>query len=277
MHLDSKNIILTGATSGIGKETAIALAKQNACIVLPVRDIDKGNLVKKQIISKSGNPGIYVMECDLASFDSIRDFTFEFKKRFNQLHVLINNAGIWEIKRKETRDGIEMNFGVNHLAPFLLTNLLINELKAGNPSRVINVSSEAHRVVKMNFGDPEGKKKFRSFQSYGQSKLANILFTRYLANLLSYDGVTVNCLHPGIVATNLFDNISPFLRFLISRFMDSPLKGAETTIYLASVSDIDLPSGEYFVRKKIKKPSRAALDDYAAKRLWELSRKYVGI
>lgn len=275
MNLKEKNVIITGATSGIGRETAIALARENSSIVMPVRDIEKGERIKKQIIGRSGNPAIYVMECDLASFDSIRSFSADYKKRFGQLHVLINNAGIWKQERDETRDGIEMNFGVNHLAPFLLTSLLLDELRSGAPSRVINVSSEAHRYTRMNFDDPEGKKKFSSFQSYGQSKLANILFTRYLAGMLRKDGVTVNCLHPGVVDTNLFENMNPLLRKISGLFMTSPRKGAETTVYLATSPDINGQTGRYFVRNKDKKPSRAALDEKSAEKLWELSMKYV--
>ena len=277
MNLDSKYVIITGATSGIGKETAMAIAGENAHIVLPVRNIEKGEKVKKEIAGKSGNPGIYIMECDLAAFDSIRSFAGEYKNRFSKLNLLINNAGIWETKRKETKDCIEKNFGVNHLAPFLLTNLLLDELKAVDFARIINISSEAHRHSKFDFDDPEGKKKFSSFKSYGQSKLANILFTRYLSNLVRDDSITVNCLHPGVVATNLFDKMNPFLKSVFSFFMVSPRKGAETTIYLATSPEIKGQTGEYFVKRKIKRPSSAALDDEAAKKLWEISCDYTGL
>ena len=276
MKLDGKNVIITGATSGIGKEAAIEIAKKNPCIVLPVRNLEKGEQVKKQIVAESGNPSIYLMECDLASFDSIRDFAGEFKKRFSRLHLLINNAGIWESKRSETRDGIEMTFGVNHLATFLLTNLLLDEIRGGTPARIINVTSEAHRYTGMNFDDPEGKKKFSSFKAYGQSKLANILFTRYLAEMLREDGVTVHCMHPGFVATHLFDKIAPFLCPVFGLFMKTPRQGAETAVYLASSPEVDGSTGGYYVNKKKKNPSRAALDDEAAKKLWELSSEYTG-
>lgn len=276
MKLDGKTVIITGATSGIGLETAIAIARQNACMVLPVRNMAKGGKIKKQIIDRSDNPAIYLMEFDLASFDSIRKFASEFKRRFSRLHVLVNNAGLWERKRKETADGIEMHFGVNHLAPFLLTNLLLDVLKAAGGSRVINVSSEAHRYTKMNLDDPEGKRRFSFLQAYGQSKLANILFTRELAIRLAGDDISVNCLHPGVVATNLFDSLFPFLKPLFKLFMISPQKGAETTIYLATTPELNGVTGEYFVRKKLKKPSSSALDVKAAEKLWELSREYTG-
>lgn len=275
--LDEKIAVITGATSGIGKETALAIAGQNATVVMPVRDIEKGNLVREQIAGSSGNPGIHVMKCDLASFESIHNFADEFKRCFSRLHILVNNAGLWEAKRRETRDGIEMNFGVNHLAPFLLTGLLVDQLKSSAPARVINVSSEAHRFAKMNFDDPEGKKRFCSFMAYGQSKLANILFTRELARRSGEYLITVNCLHPGIVATHLFDGMitvpEPLLRLLFA----SPRQGAETTIYLVSEPDLNGMTGKYFVRKKPRIPSSAALDDRAAKRLWELSEEYTGM
>ena len=277
MLLDGKNVIITGATSGIGTEAAIEIAKKNPCLVLPVRNLEKGEQVKKQIVAKSGNPSVYLMKCDLASFDSIRDFAREYTKRFSGLHLLINNAGIWEFKKSETKDGIEMTFGVNHLGPFLLTNLLLDEIRGGTPARIINVSSEAHRYTGMNFDDPEGKKKFSSFKAYGQSKLANILFTRYLAEMLREDGVNVNCLHPGAVATHLFDKIAPFLIPVLGFFMKTPRQGAETIVFLASSPEVDGSTGGYYVSKKNKKPSKAALDNESAKKLWELSSEYTGI
>ena len=277
MVLDGKNVVITGATSGIGTEAAIEIARMNPCLVLPVRNMGKGEQVKKQIIAESGNPSVYLMKCDLASFDSIRDFAREYKKRFSGLHLLINNAGIWEYKRGETEDGIERTFGVNHLGPFLLTNLLLDEIRSGVPARIINVSSEAHRYTGMNFNDPEGKKKFSTFKAYGQSKLANILFTRYLAQMLREDGVTVNCMHPGFVATNLFDRIAPFLRPVFGLFMKTPRQGAETIVFLASSPGVDGSTGGYYVNRKKKNPSRAALDDEAAKKLWILSNQYTGI
>ncbi len=277
MKLDGKNVVITGATSGIGKEAAIEIARMKPCLVLPVRNLEKGEQVKKQIVAESDNPAVYLMKCDLASFDSIRNFAREFKKQFSGLHLLINNAGIWQNKKSETKDGIEMTFGVNHLGPFLLTNLLLDEIRSGVPARIINVSSEAHRYTGMNFNDPEGKKKFSTFKAYGQSKLANILFTRYLAQMLREDGVTVNCMHPGFVATNLFDRIAPFLRPVFGLFMKTPRQGAETIVFLALSPGVEGSTGGYYVNKKKKKPSGAALDNKAAEKLWMLSSQYTGM
>ena len=277
MELDEKIVVITGATSGIGLVTATEIAKLNAFLVLPVRDIEKGEQAKKQIIGGSGNPEVYLMECDLGSFDSIRSFAKAFTKRFDRVHMLINNAGIWETERKETKDGIEMNFAVNHLAPFLLTNLLLDHIRSGSPSGVINVSSEAHRYAKINFDDLEGRNRYSWIRAYSQSKLCNILFTRHLAGMLVNDGVEVNCLHPGFVDTNLFQNMHPFFRLFFPPFMISTQKGAETTIHLATLPDTNEHTGQYFVKKRPKTASIAALDEEAAKRLWEVSRQYTGI
>jgi NAD(P)-dependent dehydrogenase (short-subunit alcohol dehydrogenase family) len=277
MEPEGKNVIITGATSGLGKETAVSIAGMKARLVLPVRNIEKGELVKKKIIEKTGNQDVHIMNCDLASFESIRQFASEFKKRFNVLNVLINNAGVWETRRKETSDGIEMNFGVNHLAPFLLTGLLLEELRAGAPSRVVNVSSNAHKYGKINFRDIEGKKNFSSMLAYGQSKLANILFTRFLADMVIEDGITVNCLHPGVAATSLFHQFHPVLRTVAGIFMTDSRKGSETISYLATSPEVGEVTGKYFKKKRISKPAPAALDDRAAAKLWELSREYTGM
>ena len=277
MQLDGKIIVLTGATSGIGEDAAFSLAGMGSILVLPVRNMEKGGNVKNRIIEQTGNADIHLMECDLASFESIRGFSAAFKSRFNKLHVLINNAGLWERDRKETADGIEMNFGVNHLAPFLLTNLLLDELRSGAPSRVINVSSSAHRYGKIDFDDPEGKKRYCNIKAYGQSKNANILFTRHLSRMVKKDGTTVNCLHPGFVATHLFDRLNPVIRYGGRLFMINPHRGADTIVHLASSGEVGGVTGEYFARKKIRKPAASARDDTAAEKLWKLSRQYTGI
>ncbi len=277
MNIEGKNIIITGGTSGIGKEAAISLAGKKACIILPSRNMEKAERVKKQIIDKTGNKEVHIMKCDLASFDSIRSFADEFKKRFDRLHVLVNNAGIWEIMKRESADGIELNFAVNHLGPFLLTNLLLDNLRNGAPARIINISSRYHRWWGFNFNDPESRKFFFSIRSYGRSKLANILFTRYLAEMLRVDGITVNCMHPGLVATDIFRGLPWFIRILMRPFMISTARGAGTIVYLATSPELDTVTGEYFYRKEIRKPSRAARDRESAEKLWKLSREYTGI
>jgi NAD(P)-dependent dehydrogenase (short-subunit alcohol dehydrogenase family) len=277
MDLQGKVCIITGATSGIGKETAKALASKGAILVLPIRDSLKGDILKDEILEQTPNAKIDLMHCNLASFDSIRSFVKEFKNKYDKIHVLVNNAGIWETRRNLSEDGIEMNFAVNHLAPFLLTNLLIDVLKKSAPARVINVSSEAHRSGKIIFADPEMEKGYSSFKSYSQSKLANILFTKKLSQILKGDGVTVNCLHPGVVSTGLFEKMPKILTGLMKPFMLTPAKGAETSIYLATSQEVEKTSGEYFVKKKPKKPAPEALRQDIANKLWEMSEKYTGL
>jgi NAD(P)-dependent dehydrogenase (short-subunit alcohol dehydrogenase family) len=277
MDLKSKVCIITGATSGIGKETARMLAAKGAVLVLPVRDSLKGDILKDEILEEVPEAKLDFMHCDLASFQSIRDFVNEFKSKYDSLHLLINNAGIWETKRNVSEDGIEMNFAVNHLAPFLLTNLLLDVLKKSAPARVINVSSEAHRTGKINFADPELEKGYSSFKSYSQSKLANILFTKKLSQILKGTGVTANCLHPGMVNTNLFEKMPAIMYNIMKPLMITPQKGAQTSVFLATSDDGGAKSGEYFVKSKPKKPATIALRQDVADKLWEMSEKYTGL
>ena len=277
MHIVSKTCIITGATSGIGRVTAIELAKQGVNMVLPVRDINKGNILKKEIIEKTGNNEIDIMECDLSSFQSIRSFVSSFHNKYDKLNLLINNAGLWEFSKKNSKEGIELTFAVNHLAPFLLTNLLLGLIKKSTPARIINVSSMAHRFGTINFDDLEGKKNWKSFNSYSQSKLANILFTIKLAELLSNYQITVNCLHPGIIATRLYNKFPKVIIRLAPYFLLTPEKGAETTIYLATSPEVENITGQYFSKKKIKRISREAANKEVADKLWELSLQMTGL
>ncbi len=277
MILKDKICLITGATSGIGKETALALAKEGATIVFTARNSTKGEKVKHEIIDSSGNENIEAMYCDLAAMESIRDFADSFKNRYNELHVLINNAGIWETKRKESADGIELNFAVNHLAQFLITNLLLDLIKSSAPARIINLSSDAHKPAKLNFKDIEGKNSWSSFGSYAQSKLFNILFTKKLSRILEGSKVTVNCVHPGLVNTTLFNKMNKFIRYIFNPFMISSKKGAQTTIFLATSDEVKNISGEYFKKKKIVSPSKAAKNIENAEWLWEISKRYTGL
>jgi len=277
MNLQGKVCIITGATSGIGKETVKALAAKGATVVLPIRDSLKGDILKDEILEQTPDAIIDLMHCNLASFDSIRNFVNEFKVKYDKLHLLINNAGIWETKRNLSEDGVEMNFAVNHLAPFLMTNLFLDTIRNSSPARIINVSSESHRTFKINFDDIEYEKRYFSFKAYSQSKLANILFTKKLSQMLRGTGVTANCLHPGMVDTGLFDKMPKIIIGIMKPFMLSPAKGAETIIYLATSPDVEKTSGEYFIKKKPKKPASVALRQDVANKLWDISEKYVGL
>ncbi len=275
--LQSKVAIVTGSTSGIGRVTTLALARAGIHLVLPVRNLAKGEELKNEILDTTGNAGAEIMECRLDSMDSIRDFVGRFKNKYSRLHVLLNNAGIWEVDHKVSQDGVEMNFTVNHLAPFLLTHLLQDHLVAAAPSRVVTVSSSAHRQGRMRWNQLEKNSGWDFMASYAQSKLANILFTKWLAVELLDKGVTANCLHPGVVRTRLFDKMAKPLRWLFSMLMIPPEKGAETSIFLALSPEVETITGEYFYKKKPAIPSPRARDMEAAKRLWSISKDYCNI
>ncbi len=215
------------------------------------------------------------MQCDLSSLADVNRFAEEFQRKYTRLDILINNAGIWETQRKESPEGIELTFSVNHLAPFLLTNKLLDLLIRTPGARIVNVSSEAHRYAKINFKDIEYKKSYSKMMVYCQSKLANILFTKELSRRLSGKDVTVNALHPGVVATQLFRNMGKYFEFMGQLFMISPLKGAETSIYLATSNEVANKTGEYFKRGKVVKSSKESNNEEIASRLWSLSEYYV--
>jgi len=272
--LSNKIILITGATSGIGKETAIGLARLDATIIFTTRDNLKGEKLIKEIIKKTNNKKIQMLECDLSSLESIRNCCKEFKSKYNNLHVLINNAGVWNFKRRKSKDGIENIFATNYLAPFLMTNLLLDILKKSSPSRIINVTSGMHYGT-INFDDIEFKRNFSGAKAYRQSKLGLILFTRLLAKKLEGSGVTVNTAHPGMNKTNLGRDAGGFSKMIFKMMGKDPKFGAQTIIYLASSSDVKNISGEYFAKKKIKKSSKKSYNMNLAKKLWHLSDEYL--
>jgi retinol dehydrogenase-12 len=278
MNNTGKNCIITGATHGIGKATAMDLARQGFQLYMMVRNAAKGESVKQEIIQKTGNPNIELLIGDLASLADVRRVAAEFLAKNVPLHLLINNAGVVNTSHQPTKDGFEDMFGVNHLAHFLLTLLLLDKLKASAPSRIINVASDAHRFCKgLNFDDLQTEHSpFKVMKIYGASKLCNIYFTRVLATKLEGSGVTVNALHPGWVGTALGANngwIGKIATFLQKPFARSPEKGAESSIYLASSSEVEGINGKYFYNCKDYRPSKVACDDAAAQRLWEISER----
>ena len=272
--MKNRIVLITGATSGIGKETALGLAKLGATIVFTTRDNLKGEKIKKELITRNNNENIHMLKCDLASFESIRNCCKEFKSKYDKLHVLINNAGVWDFKRRESKDGIENIFATNYLAPFLMTNLLLDILKKSSPSHIINVTSGMHYGT-INFDDIEFKQKFSGAKAYRQSKLGLILFTRLLAKKLEGTGVTVNCVHPGMNKTDLGRDASGFSRMIFKMMGKYPKIGAETSIYLASLPDVENITGEYFAKEKIKRSSKESYDMDLAKKLWDVSENYL--
>ncbi|NVM35279.1 MAG: SDR family oxidoreductase [Candidatus Lokiarchaeota archaeon] len=270
--INGKICIITGANSGIGKATALGLAKLGAKVVMLCRNKTRGEDAQNEIITKSGNKSIDLLLADLSSQSSIRKFVSEFEKKYDKLDVLINNAGVNPSKRYETIDGIEKAFAINTLAPFLLTNLLLPILKNNIPARIINVAS-AVQSKSINFENLQFKKHFRSWKAYSQSKTALILLTYEFARHLSNSGITVNCLHPGGVKTNLtrdYKGIIKLFTKLFFSFAKSPEEGAKTSIYLASSSDVENISGKYFIDKKEAKSKDITYDESIAKRLWDV-------
>ncbi len=274
VDIRGKIVVITGVTSGIGKEIARGLAHLGATVVFTTRDDHKGATTKEELIQTAGNPRIDVLHCDLDSFDSIRAFVQEFERRYDRLHVLINNAGTWDFKRRESKDGIENIFATNYLAPFLLTNLLLDRLRQSSPSQIINIAAGLHGGT-IHFDNIEMKRHFSSLKAYTQSKLALMLFTRLLAKKLEGTGVRVNCVHPGVIKTNLGRDAGIFSRWMFKLIRKDPRKGAETPIYLASDPAAATLNGEYIVNKQVRQSSKTSHDLALAQQLWDISVKYV--
>lgn len=271
-----KICMITGSNSGIGKATALGLAEMGATIIMVCRKKERGESAMKEIVEKTGNSSIDLFITDLASQIAIRDLVNDFKNKYKNLHVLINNAGIVLHKRKLTVDGIEANFAVNYLAPFLLSNLLIDVLNVSAPARIINIVSGLHASASLDFNDLQNEKKYRAFPAYNKSKLALVLFTYELAKRINDTGVTVNCIHPGVVRTNLGHDLPLYYRWA-TVFFRPPEKGAETPIYLASSYEVEGISGKYFKNKKQIESSKESYDESIAERLWDESVKLTNL
>ena len=271
--------IVTGATSGMGKATAAALAQKGATVILIARDQRKGEMVRDAIRTQSGNKNVEVMIADLASQHAIRGLVQTFKQQYQQLHVLVNNAGGVFFKRETTVDGLEMTLAVDHLAYFLLTNLLLDTLKTSGPARIINVSSNAERVGRVNFADLQRQKRYNGFLAYAQAKLANMLFTYELDRRLTGTGVTVNAVTPGPVATNFASGGHGLFKLfpLIFRFGKPAAEGAQTAIYLASSPHVEGVTGRAFYNCKELQSSRRSHDIGLQQQLWQVSEELTGI
>ncbi len=277
--MKGKICLVTGGTNGIGRATAQALAQMGATVVIVGRDAQKAARVSEQIRIATGNQKADWLLADLSSQQDIRRLATEFKSKYSQLHVLLNNAGGTFNTRQLSVDGIEMTFALNHLAYFLLTNLLLDTIKASAPARIINVSSGAHTGGKIDFDNLQGERSYTSFAPYANSKMANILFTTELARRLEGTGVTVNTLHPGLTSTGFGKNnpglLMNIMGAVIPLIARSPEKGAQTSIYLASSPEVHSISGKYFVDCKVTQPAPAATDRAVAKQLWDISAEMV--
>ncbi|HEY7340929.1 MAG TPA: SDR family oxidoreductase [Ktedonobacterales bacterium] len=277
-----KICLITGATSGIGLVTARELAALGATVAMVGRNETKTRAAVEAIRQQTGNAEVDYLLADLSSQDAIRGVADAFQRRYGALHVLVNDAGVMLWRREEAANGLEMTFAVNHLAPFLLTNLLLDTLRASAPARVVSVASDAHMGASIPFDDLQHKQgRYQWLKVYGQTKLANIMFTYALARRLAGSGVTANALHPGVVATGIYRSTNGLFNGMTKAVMPifalSPEKGAETSIYLASSPEVATVSGQYFYKCKPKRSSQASYDVAAQERLWQVSEQLTGL
>lgn len=280
--MKDKVVVITGANTGIGKETARALAARGARIAIGSRNAEKGEAAAREIHEQT-RAEVRNFALDLASFASIRAFAAAILERYDRIDVLVLNAGLILGERRLTEEGFEATFGVNHLGHFLLTDLLLDRVRASAPSRIVVVSSDAHRRARggLDWGDLIQRNRYRWFDVYSESKLANVLFARELARRLEGTGVTVNALHPGVVATEFarggdVGGLRELVFKLAAPFLKTPAAGAATTIHVAASPDVTV-TGAYFKDSRPVKPSRPARDDDAARRLWEESERLIAI
>ncbi len=277
--LQGKICLITGATLGIGKETALGLACRGAHVAIVGRDPDRTRATADWIRRKASTAEVSFLLADLSSQSEVRRVAREFSDRYSRLDVLVNNAGAIFARRETTVDGFERTWALNHLAYFLLTHELLGLLKASAPARIVNVASTMHTGGFIDFGDLLGEKNYGGIRAYSQSKLANVLFTYALARRLEGTGVTANCLHPGGVATGFGQNTHGALKLLMKLarpFLITAEQGAATSIYLASSPDIEGVSGRYFAKCKPVRSSAASHDEALQERLWALSLRQIG-
>ena len=278
--VQNKICLITGATSGIGQATALALAKMGVTTILAGRSEERCQKAVAQIKSETGNFHVDYLLADLSVQAQVRQLATDFKSRYDHLDVLVNNAGAIFFRRQLSADGIEMTFAVNHLAYFLLTNLLLDTLKASASARIINVSSNSHRNKHLDFDNLELKRGYWVGRAYGRSKLANLYFTYELASRLEGMGVTVNAMHLGFVRTNMAANNGRLVRFFlpfVHRNSLTPEQGASTVVYLASSPDVEGVTGKYFVREREVASDPVSYDESAAKRLWQVSEEMTAL
>ena len=288
VKLNSKTVIITGCNTGIGYETAIDLAARGAKIIMACRDTDKAEIAKAKVLDHVNNAELVVKKLDLASLDSVREFASDINETESRLDILINNAGIMMCPDWKTKDGFEMQLGTNHIGHFLLTTLLLELLKKSAPSRIVIVTSMAYKRGRMNWNDIMMEKKYSPSKAYGQSKLANVFHCTELSKRLEGSGVTVNCLHPGVIETELFRHVdkgshlslpmraglkllSPLVRWMFL----TPKKGAQTTIYCAIAPELENVSGKYFANCANEKLLKHAKNEEDAEKLWRMSEEWV--
>ncbi|HZF38496.1 MAG TPA: SDR family oxidoreductase [Blastocatellia bacterium] len=274
--MNERICLVTGANSGIGKVTAKALAEGGATVVMVCRNRDKGEAARDEIVRETRNENVDLMIADFSDLSQVRRLAADVKAKYPRLHALVNNAGTYIGERKLNADGYETTFAVNHLGYFMLTVELLSLLKSSAPARIVNVASDAHRGGHIYFDDLNLEKAYSGWKAYGQSKLANVLFTYELARRLVGTDVTANCMHPGVVGTNLFNSVGGLagkVVRLFTSFMRTPEKGADTIIWLASSPEVEGITGKYFVDRKEQATNPESYDTAIAARLWEVSER----
>lgn len=282
MNLSNKLCVVTGANSGIGKETVRDFARRGAYVVMVCRNKERAEQARREIEKDTNHSGLEIVLADLAVQYDIRQAAEQITDQFDHIDILVNNAGFIPSKREMTADGIEKTLAVNHLAPFLLTNLLLNHLQKAETGRIITVSSEVHRLGARIFDldNLQLNNDFSPMKAYGLSKLCNIMFSHELSKQTREHSITANCLHPGVVGTQLSEEAGLFTKlfYFIGRpFMRSPKEGAQTSIYLATSDEVQDISGQYFKNKQLTRPSKIAFDDEKTAQLWERSKKMTGL
>lgn len=274
--MEGRVCVVTGATAGIGQAMAMELARRGATVVLVARNAERAERTRAEVVRAAGHGRVGVVLADLSVQAQVRAAAAQVLERWPAVHVLINNAGLYTRSREESADGIEMQLAVNHLAPFLLTNLLLDRLRASAPARVVAISSGAHRFAQPRWDDLQMRSGYNGLRQYSNTKLFNVLFSRELARRVPPPALTANALHPGVVATEiLFGGWAPLRLF--KRWMRTPEQGARTAVYLASSPEVAAVTGEYFQDERPSRVSPAALDDAAARRLWEASEQITGL
>jgi NAD(P)-dependent dehydrogenase (short-subunit alcohol dehydrogenase family) len=268
--------VVTGASSGIGKETATGLAAAGATVVLVCPEQGRGVAARAEIAADLPDADLHLVSADFASLREVRTAASGIARAFPKLHVLVNNAGLFRRRFTKTADGLETTFAVNHLAPFLLTRLLLPLLTAAGPARIVNVASEAHRSARLDLDDLEMRRGYGGRRAYGRSKLANVMFTYALARRLRGSALTANALHPGVIATGIVRDTPFFVRWLWPLFSKSAAKGAETPLYVATSPEIAGVSGRYFDDCCERRSSEVSYDEALQERLWEISERMTG-
>jgi NAD(P)-dependent dehydrogenase (short-subunit alcohol dehydrogenase family) len=277
--MSAKITVITGPTSGIGKETALELARQDHAIYLLVRDMERGEQLRESITGQTGNKAIYAIQCDLTDLESVQRAADELASKLSEVNVLINNAGGIFPRKELSKDGFEMTFALNHLGHFALTMHLMPLLEKGH-ARIINVSSEAHKTGKPDFNNLRGEKPYSAKKAYATTKLYNIFFTESLADRCRDKGISTFALHPGVVKTNFGDGVTGFSKLLLwlaRPFMISPEKGAKTSVYLATKPKLEIKSGGYFIKRKKMRLSDKAINFSVRNQLWNISLQLVGM